>query len=197
MKIIGITGLIASGKSTASNYISKKYPIIDADKISKFITQKGNIGYFEIVKNFGDDILDFDYNIDRKKLSSIVFSDKSKLHKLNNILHPLIFEEIDRQVVLFKDYNIVFLDAPLLFETNLYKKCNEIILICCRKDIQIDRIMKRDNRSYNESISIINSQINNEYKIENSNYIIQNNNDIDALYKKINVILDMIDKDYE
>ena len=195
MKIIGITGLIASGKSTASNYISKKYPIIDADKISKFITQKGNIGYFEIVKNFGDDILD--YNIDRKKLSSIVFSDKSKLHKLNNILHPLIFEEIDRQVVLFKDYNIVFLDAPLLFETNLYKKCNEIILICCRKDIQIDRIMKRDKRSYNESISIINSQINNEYKIENSNYIIQNNNDIDTLYKKINVILDMIDKDYE
>ena len=88
MKIIGITGLIASGKSTASNYISKKYPIIDADKISKFITQKGNIGYFEIVKNFGDDILDFDYNIDRKKLSSIVFSDKSKLHKLNNILAP-------------------------------------------------------------------------------------------------------------
>ena len=57
--------------------------------------------------------------------------------------------------------------------------------------------MKRDNRGYDESISIINSQINNKYKIENSNYIIQNNNDIDALYKKINVILDMIDKDYE
>lgn len=194
MKIIGITGLIASGKSTVSNYISKKYTIIDADGLSRQLTKKENIGYFAVVQEFGCDILDHNNEIDRKKLANIVFSDKSKLNILNNVLHPLIFYEIDKLIHKCSD-SILFLDVPLLFETNLYKKCDEIILICCRKDIQINRIIKRDLRSYDESIKIIESQIDNDYKIKNSDYIIQNNEDLDTLYKKIDVVLDMIDKD--
>lgn len=101
MKVVGITGSIASGKSEVSKYISSKgYKITDADYISRNITKKGNIGYKVIIDNFGH-VIDKSEEIDRKKLSNIVFNDSKQLEKLNSLLHPLIFEEIDKNIKAF------------------------------------------------------------------------------------------------
>jgi len=113
MKVVGITGSIASGKSEVSKYISSKgYKITDADYISRNITKKGNIGYKVIIDNFGH-VIDKSEEIDRKKLSNIVFNDSKQLEKLNSLLHPLIFEEIDKNIKAFNKEKTVFLDAPL------------------------------------------------------------------------------------
>jgi dephospho-coA kinase len=190
MKIVGITGLIASGKSTLSSYIkSKGYKIVDADNISRDITKKDRIGYTKVVEEFGRDILSSNGEIDRAKLSNIVFNDENALKKLNDTLHPLIFQEIDRQLDLYKDEKILFLDAPLLFEAKLDKKCDEIILVVCDEEVQISRIQKRDNKDYDSAKKIIDSQIAKEFKIEKSDYIIDNNCEIERFYFKVDLIM--------
>ena len=190
MKIVGITGLIASGKSTLSSYIkSKGYKIVDADNISREITKKDRIGYTKVIEEFGRDILSSNGEIDRAKLSNIVFNDKNALKKLNDTLHPLIFQEIDRQLDSYKDEKILFLDAPLLFEAKLDKKCDEIILVVCDEEVQISRIQKRDNKDYDSAKKIIDSQIAKEFKIEKSDYIIDNNCEIERFYFKVDLIM--------
>jgi dephospho-coA kinase len=190
MKIVGITGLIASGKSTLSSYIKNKgYKIVDADAISRDITKKDRIGYAKVIEEFGRDILSSNGEIDRVKLSNIVFNDKNSLKKLNDTLHPLIFQEIDRQLDLYKDEKILFLDAPLLFEAKLDKKCDEVILVFCDEEVQISRIQKRDNKDYDSAKKIIDSQIAKEFKIEKSDYIIDNNCEIERFYFKVDLIM--------
>jgi len=190
MKIVGITGLIASGKSTLSSYLKPQgYKIVDADAISRDITKKDRIGYAKIIEEFGRDILSLNGEIDRVKLSNIVFNDKNSLKKLNDTLHPLIFQEIDRQLDLYKDEKILFLDAPLLFEAKLDKKCDEVILVFCDEEVQISRIQKRDNKDYDSAKKIIDSQIAKEFKIEKSDYIIDNNCEIERFYFKVDLIM--------
>ncbi|MGP1598632.1 dephospho-CoA kinase [Peptoanaerobacter stomatis] len=195
MKIIGITGSIASGKSEVSKYISSKgYKITDADYISRNITKKGNIGYKVIIDNFGH-VIDKSEEIDRKKLSNIVFNDSKQLEKLNSLLHPLIFEEIDKNIKAFNKEKTVFLDAPLLFETMLYKKCDEIILIYCDEKTQIQRIVLRDNTDEEKARLIIEKQMSVEEKMKKSNYIVENNTTLDKLYFKIDEVLNIIIRD--
>lgn len=190
MKIVGITGLIASGKSTLSSYLKTfGYKIVDADTISRDITQKDKIGYEKVVEKFGKDILSSNGEIDRARLSDIVFNDKNALKKLNDTLHPLIFQEIDRQFDSYKEEEIVFFDVPLLFETNLNQRCDEVILVVCEEDIQISRIQLRDNKDYDSAKKVIDSQIGKKFKIENSNYIIDNNCDIEQFYFKADLIM--------
>ncbi|EJP19156.1 dephospho-CoA kinase [Peptostreptococcaceae bacterium AS15] len=190
MKIVGITGLIASGKSTLSSYLKTfGYKIVDADTISRDITKKDKIGYEKVVEKFGKDILSSNGEIDRAKLSNIVFNDKNALKKLNDTLHPLIFQEIDRQLDSYKVEKIVFLDAPLLFETKLNEKCDEVILVVCDEEVQISRIQLRDNKDYDSAKKVIDSQIGKKFKIENSDYIIDNNCDIERFYLKADLIM--------
>lgn len=195
MKIVGITGSIASGKSEVSKYISSKgYKITDADYISRSITKKGNIGYKVIIDNFGN-VIDKSGEIDRKKLSNMVFNDSKQLEKLNSLLHPLIFEEIDKNIKAFNNEKTVFLDAPLLFETMLYKKCDEIILIYCDEKTQIERIILRDNTDEEKARLIIEKQMSVEEKMKKSNYIVENNTTLDKLHFKIDEVLNMIIRD--
>ncbi len=195
MKIVGITGSIASGKSEVSRYISSKgYKITDADYISRNITKKGNIGYKVIIDNFGN-VIDKSGEIDRKKLSNMVFNDSKQLEKLNSLLHPLIFEEIDKNIKSFNKEKTVFLDAPLLFETMLYKKCDEIILIYCDEKTQIERIVLRDNTDEEKARLIIEKQMSVEEKMKKSDYIVENNTTLDKLHFKIDEVLNMIIRD--
>lgn len=190
MKIVGITGLIASGKSTLSSYLKTfGYKIVDADTISRDITKKDKIGYEKVVEKFGKDILLSNGEIDRARLSDIVFNDKNALKKLNDTLHPLIFQEIDRQLDSYKGEKTVFLDAPLLFETKLNEKCDEVILVVCDEEVQISRIQLRDNKDYDSAKKVIDSQIGKKFKIEHSNYIIDNNCDIEKFYFKADLIM--------
>lgn len=190
-KIIGITGGISSGKSTVTKYlINKGYYVIDADKISKMITEPGNLGNKLISIHFGASYFNGDI-LDRKKLGDLIFHNPKKRKELDEILHPIIKKEIISEIE-ERDEDIIFLDIPLLFEAHFDDLCDSIILVYINKDIQIKRLMERDNISYDMAILKIDSQMSLEEKKKKSDYIINNNSDLINLYKEIDNILERI-----
>ncbi|MCX7883856.1 MAG: dephospho-CoA kinase [Caloramator sp.] len=178
MKIIGLTGGIASGKSFVSDILKEEgIPIIDADIISHQIVYKGSEALKEIEREFGKEVLNTDGTLNRKSLGNIVFSEKDKLEKLNRIMHPKIIDEIKKRVEEIKEqgFNLCVIDAPLLIETGLYRIVDIVLLVYVNIDVQIKRLIKRDNISLNEAYKRISSQMSFEEKKKYSDYIIDNN----------------------
>lgn len=198
-KIIGITGGIATGKSTVTNFLMEKgYKVIDADKIAREVVEKGEIAYDEIVNYFGNNILKKDGSIDRKKLGEIIFNDQNKRTKLNSIVHPQVIKKIKENINLYsKNNNILFVDIPLLIEKVEYFKdnnlvFNEIWLVYLKEEEQIKRLIKRDKISLNDSKKRINAQMPIKLKKKYADKIIDNNKDKDYLYEQIIKLLDSL-----
>ena len=176
--IIGLTGGTGCGKSTVCS-ILKKYNayIIDADKIGHYIIKKGSNAYFEIVDYFGEDILDSEKQIDRKKLGSIVFSDKKKLAYLDSITHKYIIKEIKDCINIAKDnqdYKYIVIDAPLLIKTNLHKIVDEVWIVHCSLETRLKRLIKRDNLPKDILLKRINNQTPFEQNKKYADFIIFN-----------------------
>lgn len=192
MITVGLTGSIGTGKSTVTKYLLERgYKVIDADKISRDVVKKGEIGYFKLIDYFGKEIIDKEENIDRQKLSKIVFSDKEKLEKLNSILHPVIIDKISELENVYKNKgeDIVFIDAPLLIETKLYENVDKVVLITADEDIQIKRIIKRDNIDETKARKIINAQMSFEEKRVFADFILKNNESRKKLFESLEIIL--------
>jgi len=193
LKVIGLTGGIASGKSTVSNYlISKGYHVIDADIIAREVVKKGSIGLKKIKDTFGDSILLKDGSLNRKELRHMVFNDKRALKQLENITHPLIIERIKDDINKMKNLNdvhLVFLDCPILFEMSLEHLVEEVWLISVTVENQIKRIVRRDDTSASQAKKIIDQQMPLKEKAKKSDVIIENNSSIAALKLKINSLL--------
>ena len=176
---IGLTGGIASGKSTIANYI-KKYrdiPILDADQYSKeLIKPKGNC-YKKVVAYFGNQIVD-EYSsvneINRALLKKIIFENSIHRKWIQNLLHPLIKEKMIEKCNQFDKNKILLLVIPLLFEAKFTDICTEIWLVKCPKEVQKKRLMKRNIISKNEAEKIINLQLNFEDKSKFSDVILDN-----------------------
>ena len=195
--IIGITGSIGTGKSTVSNYlISKGYSVVDADKISKGAYNIGSNGYKAILEVFGVEILNSNGEVDRKKIKKIVFDNSNMLQRLNMAIHPIIINEIEKEIeILLESQSVVFLDAPLLIETELHKKVDKIIVVACDKNEQISRIIKRDKITAYMAISIINSQMSIDEKLKFADYVVYNNSTIENLYSQVDEIILEIKKE--
>lgn len=195
--IIGITGSIGTGKSTVSNYlISKGYNVVDADKISKGAYNIGSNGYKAILEVFGVEILNSNGEVDRKKIKKIVFDNSNMLQRLNMAIHPIIINEIEKEIeMLLESQNVVFLDAPLLIETELHKNVDKIIVVACDKNEQINRIIKRDKITADMAISIINSQMSIDEKLKFADYVVYNNSTIENLYSQVDEIILEIKKE--
>lgn len=195
--IIGITGSIGTGKSTVSNYlISKGYSVVDADKISKGAYNIGSNGYKAILEVFGVEILNSNGEVDRKKIKKIVFDNSNMLQRLNMAIHPIIINEIEKEIeMLLESQSVVFLDAPLLIETELHKKVDKIIVVACDKNEQINRIIKRDKITADMAISIINSQMSIDEKLKFADYVVYNNSTIENLYSQVDEIILEIKKE--
>lgn len=179
--VIGLTGGIASGKTTAANYLKKKgFKVIDSDLIVKNLYEDKEIRLF-IAKKF--DCLK-DNDLDKEKLASIIFNDKKKRTKLEQILHPLVFQKLDFEVSNNEDY-LLFLDIPLLFETN-YLNFDESLLIYVDRKTQLDRLIKRNNLTQDEALLRINSQMSLEKKKKLATYVINNKGSLIELYEAIN-----------
>ena len=182
--IIGLTGGIASGKSTVSKYLAEKgFKVYDADKIAKDISRKKSVQE-EIIATFGNEILDENGNVDRKKLKEIVFENKEKLKKLNAIIHPKVIDFYKELKEKDTDEIIVF-DVPLLFESGIDKFCDKILVVISDYEIQLDRIVERDKIDRDLAEKIIKSQLSNEERIKKADVVIENNSSLEDLFEKV------------
>ncbi|AFK87148.1 dephospho-CoA kinase [Thermoanaerobacterium aotearoense SCUT27] len=192
VKVIGLTGGIASGKSTVSSILkSLGAVIIDADVVSREIMIKGTETYNILVSVFGKEILRKDGEIDRRKLGNLVFADKEKLNKLNEITHPEIIKRIkdiiEEERKKGKEKAIV-LDAALLIEMKLFNMVDEVWLVVVDKKTQIRRLMKRDNLSYKDALNRIKSQMSIEDKMKYADFIINNCKDFNAIKRQVELL---------
>ena len=178
--IIGLTGGIATGKSTVAKFLKElNITVIDSDKIAhEILTYRDTID--EIRREFGKIVIDKDGSINRKKLGEIVFDDLNKLKKLESITHHKIFEVIDKRIKQNKDGKIIVLDAPLLFETSLDKKVDETWVVYTSKETQINRIIERDNLNKKEDSKKTKNQETKETN-ETQNCRLRRNRDITFL----------------
>ncbi len=180
--IIGLTGGIASGKSTVSTYLSELGAVvIDSDKIAHNVL-KDPFAYNRIIKKFGRGILD-DYNdIDRSYLGEIVFNNSDKRKELEKITHPLIISKIHKKIEEYRKKNrIIILDVPLLFEANLDKIVDQILVVYVDKGTQIQRLMDRNKLNLAEAESRIELQLSLEKKRSKADIVIDNTGSIEAL----------------
>lgn len=187
MKIIGLTGTIASGKSTISNFLkSRNIPVIDADKISREITAPGGSAVEEVIEAFGEEILSKGV-IDRRKLGEIIFSSKEKKERLEKILHPKIISQmlLEKDKYGQKDYQTVIFDIPLLIEANFQSLCDEIWVVYADIDTQIQRLKERNGFDEEFSRKILANQIPTEQKLKFADVMIENNGSIEELHQKL------------
>lgn len=191
--MIGITGGIGTGKSTVCNYIKEKgYKVFDCDKISHDLLEYNEDVKNKIIKEFGTEVLVQDnqnIKIDRKSLGKIVFNDYVKKQKLESIIHPEVIKEIKR---LKKKHNICFIEVPLLYEAKLERLFDNVIVVYSPVDVQIERIMKRNNYTKEEALSRINAQMSIEEKKQKTNYVINTNCDMNKTYHDIDRILNSL-----
>lgn len=189
--IIGITGSSGAGKSTICEILKKEYnvKIINADKIAKRLSNKGTNYINDIIKTFGNDIVDEQGELKRKKLGQIIYNNTEKRKKLNKCTFKYIKKEIEEEIERTKEYVTIIIDAPLLFECGLEKLCDKVIGVVSKRNLQIERIVARDNIDYQEAESRLNAQEDNEFYIKRCDVIIENNNDIGDIEEKLKDIL--------
>ncbi|MBP1939488.1 dephospho-CoA kinase [Phocicoccus pinnipedialis] len=185
-KVIGITGGIASGKSTVSDYIkSKGYPVLDADIYARKVVEPGSQGLKEIVEAFGEAALNEDGTMNRQQVGSIIFNDPKKRAILNGITHPIIRQKMNEDRDFYLQTTHVFQDIPLLFENGLERQMDEVIVVYVDRAVQIKRLMTRNNMSEADAISRIESQMSLDEKKDRASVVFDNTGTIETLYKQI------------
>ena len=196
--VIGLTGGIGTGKSTVSQILKeKKFPVIDLDIISHEVIKFPKV-VEKIVENFGKEVLEYNntgnWIISREKLGRVIFGNREKRLILNSIMHPEILHIMREKILECKKENkIIFVEIQLLFEVQWEKEFDYILLVSAEKETQIKRILSRDNRSKEEALSIINSQMSLDEKKKRSDYVIENDGNIQDLEKKVDDFLKKIE----
>jgi len=196
--IIGLTGGIASGKSTVCKFFSNlSIPIIDADQISHDLTKINGLAYSEIIEFFGESITGKNGDIDRKKLGSIVFKSKRDKEKLESIIHPKVLDTIQTEIKSAEgEYKII--EVPLLIESGFQKFTDRILVVDCSIQTQMERLMKRDEITEEYTKNILSNQIDRETRLKFANEIVINekNNSLIKLEEEVknihNFYLDLI-----
>ena len=191
--IIGITGSIACGKSTVSNYLkSKGYIVIDADKIGHEALDDDYVKE-KLVLAFGNEILE-DNKINRQKLGELVFGNSSNLNVLNSIIHPEIRKKILEKIDKNNDKELIFIDVALLFEAKFDDLVDKIIVVYVDKNTQLTRLMKRNSISKKEALSRRVSQMSPIEKAKLGDYTVNNNLDVINTYKQVDKVLSELKK---
>lgn len=191
--IIGITGSIACGKSTVSNYLkSKGYIVIDADKIGHEALDDDYVKE-KLILAFGNEILE-DNKINRQKLGELVFGNSSSLNVLNSIIHPEIRKKILEKIDKNNDKELIFIDVALLFEAKFDDLVDKIIVVYVDKNTQLTRLMKRNSISKKEALSRIVSQMSPIEKAKLGDYTVNNNLDVINTYEQVDKVLSELKK---
>ncbi|UUV19005.1 dephospho-CoA kinase [Fusobacteria bacterium ZRK30] len=191
--ILGLTGGIASGKSTVSKKLKElgSY-IIDADKISREVSDSTKV-LKVLEENFGSEIIDQGH-LDRQKLREIIFGSDKKRELLNNIMHPVIVKKIVEEIEKNRREKLIILDIPLLYETGLEYLCDKVLVVCTDENIQVERIKARDGIEEELAKKIIDAQMPLSEKREKAELHIENNGNLEELLKKVELIYSEIIK---
>ena len=197
MFIIGLTGGIGSGKSAAAEILKELgLKVIDLDLITHELMRPGELGYIEIKKEFGEKYIDTKGAIDRKLLREDIFSSFDLKKRIESILHPIIFEECNKQLNILKHEKYIVLVIPLLFETKNYiSLIDEALLIDCDLETQIERVIKRDNVSKALANRIIKNQMNRQEKQLLADKVILNDGNINHLKTQLDIYYKKLLKD--
>ena len=182
MKVIAVTGGIACGKTTLVSALKKRGAlIIDADAISRALTEAGGQALPEIRATFGEAVFTKEGGLNRKALADVIFSDPKKREKLNGIIHPLVEKEMRRQLRKAEagGEKIVILDVPLLYEARMDKLADEVWCARLQKEEQIARLMGRDGLTRQEALARIGSQMPLEEKAKRANQVIDTSGSIE------------------
>jgi dephospho-CoA kinase len=191
-QVIGITGSIATGKSTISKMIKELgYTVVDADVAARAVVEPGEEAYKEVVKQFGDDILSHDGSLDRKKLGDIVFNNEEKRLLLNSIVHPAVRKWMNKQKenAFERGEKVVFLDIPLLFESKLTHMVEKIIVVYLDQQTQLERLMSRNDLTKQDAEARIHSQLSIEEKKQLADGVIDNRGTIEESKEQLLTIL--------
>lgn len=196
--LIGLTGGIASGKSLVAEELKRLGAhLIDADEIAREVVKPGLPAYLDIVKEFGEGILNPDKTINRKALGKLVFSNSEIRKRLEQITHPRILDEINKNIKAVKGKNpdaIIVVDAALLIEAGLYKKMDKVIVVYADNKTQIERMMKRDSFTMDEAKNRISSQMPLTEKRRYADFVIENveGKGQDEVKKEVKKIFEML-----
>lgn len=177
-KILGLTGGIASGKTMVSDFFkSKNFPVIDADVIAHDVMKAGTPTVEKIRTVFGEEVIQADGEIDRKKLGSIIFADPEKRKELDSIVHGEVIRELERQKeqLIQEKVPLIVLDIPLLYEVGYENKVDEVMVIYVDRPTQKERLLKRNpDLSAEEAENRINAQLSLEEKAKRANVLVDN-----------------------
>lgn len=176
--VLGVTGGIASGKSTVVDFFKAEgFPVVDGDIVAREVVEPGTEGLRALEKVFGKTILQNDGSLDRKKLGTLIFQNEQKRHLLNKTLDPFIRDEIKKQTLeAKKGSHLVIVDIPLLFEGHYESMMDEVATVYVTPDIQLERLMARNNLSEEEALKRINSQLPLEEKKKRADLVFDNCN---------------------
>lgn len=190
MFVIGLTGGIASGKTTVANLFSDKgIELVDADIVARDVVAIGSEGLAAITRYFGEDILQHDGSLDRAKLRHIIFNDEAKKNWLNNLLHPLIRSQMIHDLEATSSAYTLFV-VPLLVENNLTELCDHVLVIDVPIEVQIARTMARDGVSETQAKAIIASQADRKTRLSQADSVLENDSEsylaqqVEALHQK-------------
>jgi dephospho-CoA kinase len=195
-KVVGLTGGIATGKSTVSKMFSESLiPVIDTDTIARDLLNKDTECYQEVVGYFGEEILFLNHEIDRKKLGKIIFHDEEKRQKLNDIVHPRVINIVLSEIEKHKGLGtkILVVDVPLLYESGFDQYMDDVIVVYTNKEMQKERLMSRDNINSDYADKKMNAQMSLEEKVKQADYVIDNSKSILETKKAFNKIVEELE----
>ena len=193
---VGLTGSIAVGKSFVLECLRELgCAVLDADKVARDVVAPGTPGLQRVIDEFGDGIVREDGTLDRAKLGSIVFADQKKRHLLNSIIHPLVFEAQDAWLQdreREKVADIAVIDAALMIESGGYKRFEQLIVVWCEPELQLQRLMARDDLDIEEAKRRIAAQMPQEQKKSFADHLIDTSNGFDDTRRQTAEVFDQI-----
>lgn len=195
MKLVGLTGGIASGKSTVAEILKRQgAAIINADVLAREVVEPGHQAWAEIVNTFGIAVLQPDRTLDRQKLRAIIFDDAAARKKIESIIHPQVRALAEQRIRehAAAGYAVIVYEVPLLFEGNLQEWLRPVILVACDVDTQRNRLQSRDNLSAAQAQKHIDAQMSLEAKRRLADYVIENNGSLEDLKRQVQAVLEKI-----
>ncbi|MBC1520919.1 dephospho-CoA kinase [Listeria aquatica] len=188
---LGLTGSIATGKSTVSKMLQdEKIPVIDADLVARKVVEKGTVGLKKIVSTFGDEVLSKGA-LNRAKLGEIIFHDSQKREQLNKIVHPLVRKEMlqERDRLFKSGETFVVLDIPLLYESQLTDLVDQVLVVMTTEEVELTRLMARNGLSREEALARIATQMPISDKAKLADFVIDNSGTLKETSEQVNELL--------